>query len=101
MAGGNSAEAGGRRVRVASLRLSVIVSILFTLFGGPGIILVYLPLAITRLRVPAGELLWHGRVAWVPIALGLVPLLKSIARFVRMGRGTLMPLVPTEHLVAT
>jgi protein-S-isoprenylcysteine O-methyltransferase Ste14 len=86
---------------VASLRRSVIVSILFTVFGGPGIILVYLPLAITRFRVPMDEPMWHLPVAWALIALGLAPLFESIVRFVRVRRGTLMPLVPTEHLVAT
>jgi len=86
---------------VASLRRNVIVSLLFTLFGGPGILLVYLPLAITGFRVPTGEPTWHRPAAWALIALGLVPLLESIVRFVRIGRGTLMPAVPTEHLVAT
>jgi protein-S-isoprenylcysteine O-methyltransferase Ste14 len=98
---GVSAESGDWRVEVASLRRSVIVSVLFTLFGGPGIILVYLPLAITRFRVPADELLWHRPVAWALISLGLAPLFESIVRFVRVGRGTLMPIVPTERLVAT
>ena len=101
MAAGVSTESGDRRITVASLRRSVIVSILFTLFGGPGIVLVYLPLAITRFRVPADEPQWHRPVAWALIAVGLVPLLESIVRFVRVGRGTLMPNVPTERLVAT
>lgn len=95
------AESGGRRVRVASLRRSVIVSILFTLFGGPGIVLVYLPFEITRFRVPLGEPFWQEIVAVALILLGLTPLFESIIRFVRVGRGTLMPIVPTEHLVAT
>jgi protein-S-isoprenylcysteine O-methyltransferase Ste14 len=86
---------------VASLRRSVIVSILFTLFGGPGIVLVYLPLQITRFRVPVGEPVWQEIAAAVLILLGLTPLFESIVRFVRVGRGTLMPLVPTERLVAT
>jgi protein-S-isoprenylcysteine O-methyltransferase Ste14 len=101
MAAGITAESGGRRVTVASLRRSVIVSILFTLFGGPGIVLVYLPHAISRFRVPVGEPSWQRATAWALIALGLVPLLESIVRFVRVGRGTLMPIVPTERLVAT
>jgi protein-S-isoprenylcysteine O-methyltransferase Ste14 len=101
MAAGIPAESGGRRITVASLRRSVIVSVLFTLLGGPGIILVYLPLAITRFRVPVGELVWQEIVAVALILLGLTPLFESIIRFVRVGRGTLMPLVPTEHLVAT
>jgi len=101
MAARVSAESGGRRVTVASLRRNVIVSVLFTLFGGPGVILVYLPLAITRFRVPADEPPWLRPLAWALIALGLIPLFESIVRFVRVGRGTLMPNVPTEHLVAT
>jgi protein-S-isoprenylcysteine O-methyltransferase Ste14 len=86
---------------VASLRRSATVSILFVVFGGPGIILVYLPLAITRFRVPANEPAWQKAVATTLIVAGLIPLLESIARFVRIGRGTLMPNVPTERLVAT
>ena len=35
------------------------------------------------------------------IFLGLIPLLESIIRFVRVGRGTLMPNVPTERLVVS
>jgi protein-S-isoprenylcysteine O-methyltransferase Ste14 len=91
---------------LATARRNVLVSILFTLFGGPGIILVYLPLAITRFRIPANELAWH-EVAWqrwiaaAIIGIGLVPLLESIVRFVHMGRGTLMPQVPTEKLVVS
>jgi len=33
---------------MATIRRSVVVSVLFTLFGGPGIVLVYFPLWITR-----------------------------------------------------
>jgi protein-S-isoprenylcysteine O-methyltransferase Ste14 len=79
----------------------VAVSILFTIFGGPGVILVYLPLAITRFRVPANESIWMRTAATALIVAGLFPLLESISRFVRIGRGTLMPNVPTEYLVAT
>ncbi len=79
----------------------MVVSILFTIFGGPGIILVYLPLAITRFRVPAAEPICELLLASGLILLGLGPLLESIVRFVRVGRGTLMPNVPTERLVAT
>lgn len=86
---------------MASLRRSAIVSILFTIFGGPGLVLVYLPFEITRFRVPVGEPVWQEIVAVALILLGLTPLFESIVRFVRVGRGTLMPLVPTEHLVAT
>ena len=86
---------------MATLRRSIVVSILFTVFGGPGIVLVFLPLWITRFRIPAGEPGWEKALAWVLIAAGLVPLLESIGRFVAVGRGTLMPNVPTERLVAS
>lgn len=86
---------------MASLRRSVIVSILFTVFGGPGIVLVFLPLWITRFRIPAGEPLSQTVLAAALIVLGLVPLLESIQRFILVGRGTLAPPVPTEHLVVS
>jgi protein-S-isoprenylcysteine O-methyltransferase Ste14 len=86
---------------MATLGRSVTVSILFTLFGGPGIILVFLPWWITRFRLLAGEPLWQQAFAAALIVAGLIPLLESIVRFVRVGRGTLMPNVPTERLVAT
>jgi protein-S-isoprenylcysteine O-methyltransferase Ste14 len=35
------------------------------------------------------------------IALGLPSLFESIARFVVIGRGTLVPAVPTQHLVVS
>ena len=86
---------------MASLRRSVVVSVLFTIFGGPGMVLVYLPYWITRFRVPAGPPLWRILIAGALILVGLVPLLDSIRRFISQGRGTLMPAVPTEHLVVT
>jgi protein-S-isoprenylcysteine O-methyltransferase Ste14 len=86
---------------VASLRRSAAVSILFTLFGGPGWVLVYLPYWITRFRVPAGEPWWQTLLSGALILAGTTPLLDSIHRFVHEGHGTLMPGVPTEHLVAT
>ena len=61
--------------------------------------LVYLPLAITRFRVAAHEPAWQRLVAAAIIVVGLIPLLESVVRFVRIGRGTLMPQVPTEELV--
>jgi protein-S-isoprenylcysteine O-methyltransferase Ste14 len=61
--------------------------------------LVYLPLAITRFRVPANEPIWQRCTAFAIIVVGLLPLLESVVRFVRIGRGTLMPQVPTEELV--
>ena len=86
---------------MASLRRSVVVSILFTLFGGPGIILVFLPWAITGFRIQPDEPVWQRALAAALILGGVIPLLESIVRFVRVGRGTLMPNVPTERLVAT
>jgi protein-S-isoprenylcysteine O-methyltransferase Ste14 len=84
---------------MASAQRSVVVSALFTLFGGPGLVLVYLPWTFTRFRIPANEPAWQRILAGGLIAVGLIPLLESIVRFVRVGRGTLMPLVPTEELV--
>ncbi len=86
---------------MATFRRSVIVSILFTVFGGPAIGLVYVPFWITRFRVPAGEPWWQMALAAILIALGVAPALESISRFIRVGRGTLMPTVPTEHLVVS
>jgi protein-S-isoprenylcysteine O-methyltransferase Ste14 len=86
---------------VATTRRSVIVSILFTVFGGPGIVLVYLPYWITRFRIPAAEPPLETLLAAGLIFLGLLPLLDSIRRFVTDGRGTLMPNVPTERLVVS
>lgn len=86
---------------MASLRRSLAVSLLFTVFGGPGIVLVYLPYAITRFRIPPDEPVWELAASAVIIAAGVAPLLESIARFVFVGRGTLMPTVPTERLVVS
>jgi protein-S-isoprenylcysteine O-methyltransferase Ste14 len=86
---------------MATLSRSVTVSILFTLFGGPGIILFFLPWGITHFRMPVGEPPWQQALAAALILAGMTPLLESIVRFVRVGRGTLMPNVPTERLVAT
>jgi protein-S-isoprenylcysteine O-methyltransferase Ste14 len=84
---------------MTSNRGNAIASILFVVFGGPGIILVYLPLGITRFRIPPREPLWQIGIAAALIAVGLVPLFESIVRFVRVGRGTLVPTAPTERLV--
>src|ERR1700733_15667547 len=84
---------------MASLRRSVIVSILFVVFGGPAFALVYIPFWITRFRVPAGEPAWQVTLACVLIVAGALPAFESMKRFVSIGRGTLMPAVPTEHLV--
>ncbi len=86
---------------MAPVQRNVVVSALFTLFGGPGILLVYLPWSITRFRVPASEPLALRVLCGIVIAAGLVPLLESIGRFIIVGRGTLVPALPPEHLVVS
>jgi protein-S-isoprenylcysteine O-methyltransferase Ste14 len=86
---------------MASRRLSIIVSLLFTAFGGPGIILVLIPYLITGFRMPAGEPRAQIILSGTLIFAGLIPLLESIRRFIFVGRGTLMPGVPTEQLVVS
>lgn len=83
---------------MATLRRSILVTALFTFFGGPGILLVVLPWWMTGLRVVPG---WNQTTGWVLIVVGLLPLFESIVRFVVVGRGTLLPTVPTEHLVVS
>ena len=48
---------------MTSLRRSIAASVLFTLFGGPGLVLVYLPWLITRFRVPSQQPLAQTTVA--------------------------------------
>lgn len=86
---------------MATTRTNVIVSTLFTLFGGPALTLVLMPWWITRFRIPAGEPAAQMAAAGLMIAIGLGPLLESIVRFVVVGRGTLVPAVPTQHLVVS
>ena len=86
---------------MATLRRSVVVSILFTLFGGPGILLVLVPWLVTGFRVPAAVPRWQVLLCVLLIAGGLVPLFESMWRFIAVGRGTLVPTVPTEHLVVS
>jgi len=86
---------------VASLRINVAVSVLFTLFGGPGILLALIPCRVTHFNVPADEPTWQLACCTALIVAGLVPLLESIWRFVVVGRGTLVPAVPPEHLVVS
>jgi len=83
---------------MASLQRSIIASVLFTLFGGPGMLLLLLPWWLTRLHVVPG---WSATAGWVLIVVGLIPLLESTGRFIIVGRGTLVPTVPTEHLVVS
>jgi protein-S-isoprenylcysteine O-methyltransferase Ste14 len=77
------------------------ISILFFVFGGPGILLAYLPWWLTRFHIPASEPRWQVMIAGVGIVAGLVPLFESAVRFIRVGKGTLVPAAPTEHLVVS
>ncbi len=86
---------------MANFRRSLIVSILFAVFGGPAIAVVYAPLWITHFRIPAGEPWGQMALAAALIAVGLAPGVESVWRFVSVGGGTLMPTVPTEHLVVS
>jgi len=86
---------------MASLRRNIVISILFVLFGGPGIILFFLPHWMTRFHIPAREPWWQILLSAVLIAIGLVPILESVRRFILVGRGTLVPVAPPEHLVVS
>jgi protein-S-isoprenylcysteine O-methyltransferase Ste14 len=77
------------------------ISILFFVFGGPGVLLGYLPWWLTRFRIPADEPLWQVVIAGAVIVAGLVPLFESAVRFIRVGKGTLLPAAPTQHLVVS
>lgn len=86
---------------MANLQRNVAISLLFTLFGGPGIVLLLAPWSITRFRIPIGQPGWQIILAILLIALGLIPLLESIIRFIVVGHGTPAPTAPPEHLVIT
>jgi len=86
---------------MASLRRSIVVTVLFALFGGPGFVLGYIPWWMTHFRVPPEEPAWQWVIAFALIVAGLLPLIGSMVRFVFEGRGTLVPGVPTEHLVVS
>jgi len=84
-----------------SLRWNIAISAAFTLFGGPALVLLYVPWAITRFRIPASEPPAQIVIASTVILVGLAPLLESIVRFIVIGRGTLVPVAPPRHLVVT
>jgi protein-S-isoprenylcysteine O-methyltransferase Ste14 len=84
-----------------SQRRNALITVLFVLFGGPGPVLIYVPYWITRFRIPPRAPLPVIALAAALILLGLVPLFESIVRFVRIGRGTLVPAAPTERLVVS
>lgn len=86
---------------MASKGRNVIVSILFMLCGGPGIVLLYLPLWITRFRIPASEPIWQMFIGGALIIAGIIPALESMRRFIYVGRGTLVPVALPEHLVVS
>jgi protein-S-isoprenylcysteine O-methyltransferase Ste14 len=79
---------------------NVVVSVAFIVLGPPGWVAVYFPAWITRWQVAQQGWGWW-LVAAGMIAVGLVPLGESVVRFVRVGRGTLAPVVPTERLVVS
>jgi protein-S-isoprenylcysteine O-methyltransferase Ste14 len=83
------------------LSRNIVISTLFTLLGGPGLVFVVFPWLLTRFRLPAHETLTQILASSVLIGAGLVPLFESIVRFIVVGRGTLMPAAPPEHLVVT
>ena len=80
---------------------NIAVSVLFTFFGGPALVLIFLPWTITSFRISPGEPLGQTLAAGLLIAAGLTPLLESIIRFIAVGHGTLVPALPPEHLVVS
>ena len=78
----------------------MLVTCAFIVFGGPGIVTVYIPAWITRWQIPS--IPWGWRLlAFVLITFGLLPLGESIFRFIHHGRGTLSPSHPTDELVTS
>ena len=84
-----------------SFRRNLIVSLLFTFCGGPAVVLLLMPWYITHFQISATGSLARNIPAVVLITIGLIPLFESIWRFIVVGRGTLMPAVPTERLVVS
>ena len=84
-----------------SLGRNIAISILFTLFGGPGLTLALVPRLITRFHRPDVQPAAATAAALVLIVLGLVRLLESIVRIVVIGKGTLVPTAPTRHPVVS
>jgi Putative protein-S-isoprenylcysteine methyltransferase len=86
---------------MASVHRNVLLSALFVLFGGPGIVLFFLPIWITHFHIPKGEPWWQMLFAALLIAVGLLPALESVRRFIFVGQGTLIPIAPPQHLVVS
>lgn len=86
---------------MSSLGRNIAVSVLFILLGGPAILLVYLPYWLTRFRIPAEEPRWQLLLAGALVVAGFAPMLESAARFIRVGKGALVPTSATEHLVVS
>jgi protein-S-isoprenylcysteine O-methyltransferase Ste14 len=84
-----------------SQRSNALISALFVVFGGPGFVRVYIPYWMTRFRIPPEEPGWEIVLAAALNFVGLVPLFESIVRFIRVGRGTLVPAAPTQRLVVS
>ena len=86
---------------MASQRRNAIVSLLFVVFGGPGILLSICRCGLRASAFQPDERLWQTLIAAVLIFAGLTPALESVRRFIYVGRGTLVPVAPPEHLVVT
>jgi protein-S-isoprenylcysteine O-methyltransferase Ste14 len=81
----------------------VLVSVGFAVLVGPGPLVALVPWLLTDWEIEE-PFLGVTALRWVGVALvalGLPALVESIVRFVRRGRGTLVPAVPTEHLVVS
>ncbi len=79
----------------------VLTSAGFVLFIGPGLVAGIVPWLITRwdVRDPLFDISASRPVGVLLIAGGAAVMLESVVRFVRRGRGTLVPTAPTQDLV--
>jgi protein-S-isoprenylcysteine O-methyltransferase Ste14 len=86
-----------------SVRVRAILGTAAFLLAAPGTVAGLVPYLLTRWRLAppffgVGALRYVGEVF---VALGLVSLLDSFARFALVGRGTPAPIAPTEELVVS